>query len=1554
MAVEQLEDNIDLWVENEIARQLQTVSLDDDNSDLKVEVEPAVSPEKESSRKYLLAILESYKGSLELQLQHGTDVVRDAEGTLRLVDRVLDKSSPPSDTMLTIGSDGGQISSYGNAMSAPPTGSPGIDPLEPVCVSPSLQEALSKLEEEGHKRAEVLNQELAMREAAINAMIEEAERQRKEQEETTVQREALVRTRAAIALQSHWRCRQVRKLYSKELHRRREGRLMAEKERVEARWREREKVRNEAAIVIQSCWRGYHWRCKVGPILREHRREREGRGRKMEAAVTIQTYWRGKRHRRTFCMELARRRKEEELEVELAQRRKEELEEELAQRRKEEELEVKLAQRRKEELEEELAQRRKEEELEVELAQRKKEEELMHIKMETATILIQSFWRGCVVRKCVVPALIKQREMFQQEKDERELMAKRRVERAVIAIQRCWRRSKKRVSMRQELLLLPSSPLPPSQTLAPQPSCTAEADPRHMAAPQTTPLPPSSPPSSSLPHLADVLERSGGQRRRKLTLKRRLQSALMVLSQPLIIDQLNQATPLPASPSCQTPPHSTSSPPTQLADDRRSDSAHVSPHATNSSVAPVGVRSSPIGPPNPPSSSSSLMLPVTRSTPSFSPVKRMQGGAWETSSSTPSILSPSPRHNSLPTSSALPPTRSMPHPSDDSVHPAEVAVGNELSAMASLQRVRKQEEGVADDLRDMMSRLVSKETLVSEARARRSKSSHAQELEHFSTLFSPQAWLGLVEERRVQWSKTHVPWREPSAKQGAGASSEAKERTGDCTKRTAVKSEARPLSDLQLLSASPPGTKPSEVVQVSVFRSQSPVDVTCLSRCPHLQTLTLTKCGISSPCGLSSCSQLVELNLQANALEQLVEPARSMDNVRFMDLSGNRITLLVGLEGCPGLLELSVSENRITRIGGMPSCSKLQKLVLDNNLLVNTGGLESLPSLHHLSCIGNHLPRVSNLNNSPLLQYLNLQQNNLCEAPPLMNHVLLRELRLEENNLSDVHVLTSSWLPLLQNLSLANNSISSLDSLSLMLSLETLDIRNNSICDLPLFLHALRGCFSLTSLALEGNPLTEDPRWRRLVQGVLPSLLNLNDQEVTRPKQLSFPTEVRDFPLYQLCRRQLKEQDDLIAHHNQELLSLVNSNNGSPEAVTKLLNGKVRHHQDWHSLLVKHLREHEEYGDDRIVRIRVKAATAVQAVWRGRRVRGEVALLKALKFKRTAAAIVLQTSWRRHRSRRVWSERRKKAAIVIQSHFRGYWLRRRLREIMESARYEDSDEEDMEYEEVLDLGYVDEALLEGGVELVRLGMAHPPDGLMEEDSVTADDHHCANDGGHVSPGVRHQAWTELECCVPSEGNQVNPGDQRPNAVEDHIGKKNKLGPMHINRSEAITQEWGFRDLKTTEMMLRRALRQRNLIAQADRRKKMEDPAARLACFRKMEHSHHSTPVMSINPSNSHVGTPSLQAAQKRKHHAPATDTTSGSVYQWAHNHRMVYREANPPHRRGHGEEGSDSWYHRGSSKCSLPQLDSHVLAGHKTRLVSAEALNHVVEKQLHSSNKDVR
>lgn len=46
MAAEQVEGS-DLWVESEIARQLQTVSLEDDNSDVEVENELNVSPDVE-------------------------------------------------------------------------------------------------------------------------------------------------------------------------------------------------------------------------------------------------------------------------------------------------------------------------------------------------------------------------------------------------------------------------------------------------------------------------------------------------------------------------------------------------------------------------------------------------------------------------------------------------------------------------------------------------------------------------------------------------------------------------------------------------------------------------------------------------------------------------------------------------------------------------------------------------------------------------------------------------------------------------------------------------------------------------------------------------------------------------------------------------------------------------------------------------------------------------------------------------------------------------------------------------------------------------------------------------------------------------------------------------------------------------------------------------------------------------------------------------------------------------------------------------------------------
>ncbi|KAL5502545.1 hypothetical protein EMCRGX_G009341 [Ephydatia muelleri] len=94
----------------------------------------------------------------------------------------------------------------------------------------------------------------------------------------------------------------------------------------------------------------------------------------------------------------------------------------------------------------------------------------------------------------------------------------------------------------------------------------------------------------------------------------------------------------------------------------------------------------------------------------------------------------------------------------------------------------------------MVSWLVSKETLVSEAL-------RVLSCTGVGTLLPPGlAWSGGGKEGAMVQDPRPL-------EQGGGAKNEVKERTGDC--RQSTNTVERPLSDLQLVSASPLGTKPS-------------------------------------------------------------------------------------------------------------------------------------------------------------------------------------------------------------------------------------------------------------------------------------------------------------------------------------------------------------------------------------------------------------------------------------------------------------------------------------------------------------------------------------------------------------------------------------------------------------------------------------------------------------------------------------------------------------------------------------------------------------------------
>ena len=63
---------------------------------------------------------------------------------------------------------------------------------------------------------------------------------------------------------------------------------------------------------------------------------------------------------------------------------------------------------------------------------------------------------------------------------------------------------------------------------------------------------------------------------------------------------------------------------------------------------------------------------------------------------------------------------------------------------------------------------------------------------------------------------------------------------------------------------------------------------------------------------------------------------KSMKELRFIDLSDNRLASIHGLDNCSHLLELCLSDNRVARLsGGLPKHSGLQSLDIDGNLLIN-------------------------------------------------------------------------------------------------------------------------------------------------------------------------------------------------------------------------------------------------------------------------------------------------------------------------------------------------------------------------------------------------------------------------------------------------------------------------------------------------------------------------------------------------------------------------------------------------------------------------------------------
>ena len=100
-----------------------------------------------------------------------------------------------------------------------------------------------------------------------------------------------------------------------------------------------------------------------------------------------------------------------------------------------------------------------------------------------------------------------------------------------------------------------------------------------------------------------------------------------------------------------------------------------------------------------------------------------------------------------------------------------------------------------------------------------------------------------------------------------------------------------------------------------------------------------------------------------------------LEKVTKLNLGGNKLTDVKGLEKLTKLKELYLAKNQLTNVKGLEKLWQLTRLHLHSNQLTDVKGLEKLTQLTHLNLTSNKLTSVTGLENLTQLTHLYLENN---------------------------------------------------------------------------------------------------------------------------------------------------------------------------------------------------------------------------------------------------------------------------------------------------------------------------------------------------------------------------------------------------------------------------------------------------------------------------------------------------------------------------------------------------------------------------------------------------
>ncbi|RUS87393.1 hypothetical protein EGW08_004847 [Elysia chlorotica] len=282
--------------------------------------------------------------------------------------------------------------------------------------------------------------------------------------------------------------------------------------------------------------------------------------------------------------------------------------------------------------------------------------------------------------------------------------------------------------------------------------------------------------------------------------------------------------------------------------------------------------------------------------------------------------------------------------------------------------------------------------------------------------------------------------------------------------------------------------------------------------------------GLTSAPDLEKFRKLRVLNLSGNHIKNITGLDFNWD-LRELKLYDNEIASIEGLTNLKELSHLQLQHNQISKIGrGLGSLKKLQTLRLDNNKLtkIETPELLSCSHITTLDLSSNRLETLAPLNYLPNLEELLASGNRLKSTGDLSKCRKLQELDLSWNQLADLAGIAN--LPNLQILDLSHNNITSLKPVGRLRSVEELNLNANRISELSSFssvfpklqilfvcdnmikdwneICSLEGLRDLVELSVTANPFTmEDgdmPAYMTAVSVALPCLEVIDGAQIKR------------------------------------------------------------------------------------------------------------------------------------------------------------------------------------------------------------------------------------------------------------------------------------------------------------------------------------------------------------------------------------------------------------------------------------------------------------------------